>query len=139
MVQINMAAREITLKLVYYGPALSGKTTNLQKLHEMLDGSARGKMVIYKMGQQGAITLVEGDEFRTGIYPVTAVKPNGAGDSFLAGLLASNATGHDLRTAVLRGSACASIVVSKPGCAGAMPTTTELDAFLASYHGPTQI
>ena len=45
MVQINMAAREITLKIVYYGPALSGKTTNLQKLHEMLDGSARGKMV----------------------------------------------------------------------------------------------
>ncbi len=45
MVQINMAAREITLKLVYYGPALSGKTTNLQKLHELLDGSARGKMV----------------------------------------------------------------------------------------------
>jgi len=45
MVQINMAAREITLKLVYYGPALSGKTTNLQKLHEMLDGSSRGKMV----------------------------------------------------------------------------------------------
>jgi len=45
MVQINMAAREITLKLVYYGPALSGKTTNLQKLHEMLDTSARGKMV----------------------------------------------------------------------------------------------
>jgi signal recognition particle receptor subunit beta len=45
MVQINMAAREITLKLVYYGPALSGKTTNLQKLHELLDDSARGKMV----------------------------------------------------------------------------------------------
>ena len=45
MVQINMAAREITLKLVYYGPALSGKTTNLQKLHELLDQSARGKMV----------------------------------------------------------------------------------------------
>jgi signal recognition particle receptor subunit beta len=40
-----MAAREITLKLVYYGPALSGKTTNLQKLHELLDQSARGKMV----------------------------------------------------------------------------------------------
>ena len=45
MVQINMAGREIVLKVVYYGPALSGKTTNLQKLHEMLDGSARGKMV----------------------------------------------------------------------------------------------
>jgi signal recognition particle receptor subunit beta len=45
MVQINMAAREIVLKLVYYGPALSGKTTNLQQLHEMLDPATRGKMV----------------------------------------------------------------------------------------------
>jgi hypothetical protein len=45
MVQINMAGREIVLKFVYYGPALSGKTTNLQKLHELLDPSARGKMV----------------------------------------------------------------------------------------------
>ena len=45
MVQINMAAREIVLKLVYYGPALSGKTTNLQQLHEMLDPATRSKMV----------------------------------------------------------------------------------------------
>ena len=45
MVQINMAGREIVLKLVYYGPALSGKTTNLQKLHEMLLPEQRGKMV----------------------------------------------------------------------------------------------
>ncbi len=45
MVQINMAAREIVLKLVYYGPALSGKTTNLQKLHELMDPGQRGKMV----------------------------------------------------------------------------------------------
>ncbi len=45
MVQINMAAREITAKLGYYGPALSGKTTNLQQLHALLDPAARGKMV----------------------------------------------------------------------------------------------
>jgi signal recognition particle receptor subunit beta len=45
MVQINMAGREIVLKFVYYGPALSGKTTNLQKLHELLDPGSRGKMV----------------------------------------------------------------------------------------------
>jgi signal recognition particle receptor subunit beta len=45
MVQINMGAREITLKVVYYGPALSGKTTNLQQLHQLLDPSSRGKMV----------------------------------------------------------------------------------------------
>jgi signal recognition particle receptor subunit beta len=45
MVQINMGAREITLKVVYYGPALSGKTTNLQKLHELMDPVARSEMV----------------------------------------------------------------------------------------------
>jgi signal recognition particle receptor subunit beta len=45
MVQINMAEREITMKVVYYGPALSGKTTNLQQLHSLIDGAVRGKMV----------------------------------------------------------------------------------------------
>lgn len=89
------------------------------------------------MGEKGAVTLADGQKIHTGIYPVTAVKPNGAGDSFMAGLLASIAAGHDLETAVMRGSACASIVVSKPGCAPAMPTTSELDAFLASHPGPT--
>jgi 5-dehydro-2-deoxygluconokinase len=100
--------------------------------------AARGKTVIYKMGQQGAITLFDGQEIRTGIYPVTAVKPNGAGDSFLAGLLASIASGYDMRAAVLRGSACASIVVSTPGCAGAMPTTADLNTFLVTNVGPIE-
>jgi len=43
--QISMTDREITLKVVYYGPALSGKTTNLQQLHRLIDPGARGKMV----------------------------------------------------------------------------------------------
>ena len=45
MVQINMATKEITMKVVYYGPALSGKTTNLQQLHEMMDPTSRSQMV----------------------------------------------------------------------------------------------
>ncbi|MBW2274884.1 MAG: gliding motility protein [Deltaproteobacteria bacterium] len=45
MVQINMANKEITVKVVYYGPALSGKTTNLQMLHELMNPSSRGNMV----------------------------------------------------------------------------------------------
>ncbi len=43
--QINMQEREITVKMVYYGPALSGKTTNLQQLHQFINPSGRGKMV----------------------------------------------------------------------------------------------
>mgnify|MGYP000423313948 CR=1 FL=1 len=34
--QLDFNARELTIKLVYYGPALSGKTTNLQALHARL-------------------------------------------------------------------------------------------------------
>lgn len=117
-----------------FGFMAGGIEKSLDKAREL---AANGKTVIYKMGHEGAITLTDGQEIRTGIYPVTAVKPNGAGDSFLAGLLASIAAGHDLRDAVLRGSACASIVVSQPGCAGAMPTTAQLDAFLARHPGPT--
>ena len=45
MVQINMGSKEITLKVVYYGPALSGKTSNLQQLHEMMDPATRSHML----------------------------------------------------------------------------------------------
>jgi 5-dehydro-2-deoxygluconokinase len=55
----------------------------------------------------------------------------------MAGLMTSLAAGHDLETAILRGSACASITVSKPGCAPAMADSAELDQFLADHPGPT--
>lgn len=42
---INQSAKEITAKIVYYGPALSGKTTNLQYLHEYLDPKEKGKLL----------------------------------------------------------------------------------------------
>jgi len=94
-------------------------------------------IVIYKMGHKGAITFAGGDEIHTGIYPVTALKPTGAGDSFMAGLMTSLAAGDDLKTAILRGSACASITVSKPGCAPAMADSATLQQFLADHPGPT--
>lgn len=99
--------------------------------------AARGKLVVYKMGEGGAITFAGGEEIRTGIYPVTAVKPNGAGDAFMSGLLASMAEDQPLKQAILRGSASAAIVVSRPGCARSMPTNAGLEQFLASHPGPT--
>ena len=44
MVQFNTRANEILLKLVYYGPGLSGKTTNLQSLHAMCSDRQRGEL-----------------------------------------------------------------------------------------------
>ena len=43
--QINFGGREVTLKLVYYGPALSGKTTNLRALHELTTEASRGRLM----------------------------------------------------------------------------------------------
>jgi 5-dehydro-2-deoxygluconokinase len=57
----------------------------------------------------------------------------------MAGLLAGLSEGRDIRDAVLRGSACASIVVSRPGCAPAMPDAEQLEAFLTSHPGPTHV
>lgn len=45
MALFNYATKEITLKVVYYGPGLSGKTTNLQYLYSILGHSSRGKFI----------------------------------------------------------------------------------------------
>jgi signal recognition particle receptor subunit beta len=45
MSTINFSAREINFKIVYYGPGLSGKTTNIKKIYEQVPGEAKGEMV----------------------------------------------------------------------------------------------
>jgi signal recognition particle receptor subunit beta len=45
MVQINNEARELAIKVVYYGPALSGKTTNLQALYQKISPEVRGRLM----------------------------------------------------------------------------------------------
>jgi signal recognition particle receptor subunit beta len=42
---INYAAREINCKLVYYGPGLGGKTTNLQHIYTRIDPKSKGKLI----------------------------------------------------------------------------------------------
>jgi signal recognition particle receptor subunit beta len=42
---INFAAREINCKIVYYGPGLGGKTTNLQRIYDKTSETQKGKMI----------------------------------------------------------------------------------------------
>jgi signal recognition particle receptor subunit beta len=44
MVQINFANKEIQCKIVYYGPGMSGKTTNLELVHEKTPSESRGDL-----------------------------------------------------------------------------------------------
>lgn len=43
--QLDFAQRELTIKLVYYGPALSGKTTNIQSIHRRSTEGSRGRLM----------------------------------------------------------------------------------------------
>jgi signal recognition particle receptor subunit beta len=45
MVAINYAFREISCKIVFYGPGLSGKTTNLQYVHQKVPGKTKGELI----------------------------------------------------------------------------------------------
>ncbi|OYX18454.1 MAG: hypothetical protein B7Z04_12190 [Rhodobacterales bacterium 32-66-9] len=120
---------------VEFGLMAGHPDRGLEKARSLVRDGAQ--IVIYKMGEKGAVTLTRDGEFATGIFPTEALKPTGAGDSFLGAFLAALALGLPLRTAVLRGSAAAAMVVARVGCAPAMPDVSELDAFLATHPGPS--
>lgn len=45
---VNWQLRELNLKIVYYGPALSGKTTNLEQIHAKVDPRKRSELISLK-------------------------------------------------------------------------------------------
>ncbi len=55
MALFNHTTRELTAKIVYYGPALGGKTTNLRTLHAKLDHAAKGKLLSLSTAQDRTI------------------------------------------------------------------------------------
>lgn len=113
---------------------LAGSIEAGRALAENLAAEA-GKTVIYKMGEHGSVAFAQGEIIETPAYQIEAIKPMGAGDAFMAGLLAGLAGNRPLAEAVRRGSAAAAIVVSRFGCAPAMPDVGQLDAFLAQHSG----
>ena len=55
MVLFNHSTRELTAKIVYYGPGLCGKTTNLRLLHEKLDPGTTGRLLSLSTAQDRTI------------------------------------------------------------------------------------
>jgi signal recognition particle receptor subunit beta len=55
MVELNHRQRTIKVKIVYYGPAVGGKTTNLQVLHQNAQAERRGEMVSVHSAQDRTI------------------------------------------------------------------------------------
>jgi len=114
---------------VEFGFMAGDAARGLEKARSLARDGAQ--IVVYKMGERGAVTITPEGEARTGIFPTKALKPTGAGDAFMAGFLASLAGGAQVSDAVARGSGAAALVVARVGCAPAMPTPRDLDDFMA--------
>jgi ribokinase len=93
---------------------------------------ARGvRIVIVKLGQQGAFCATPETRFHLPAMPVTAVDTVAAGDAFNGGLAAALAEGLDLPAAAQQATAVAALAVTQPGAQPALPTRDQLEDFLS--------
>jgi signal recognition particle receptor subunit beta len=93
---VNYAARTVSFKIVYYGPAIAGKTANLRWIHQTLPGTNRGDMV----------SLAAGDD-RTLFFdflPVSAVTVRGFTARFQLYTVPGQVYYNMTRKLVLRGA-----------------------------------
>jgi len=72
-------------------------------------------------------------------YPTEIFNALGAGDAFMAGFLRGWLRGETLATSATWGNACGALVVSRHGCAPAMPGWDELRAFLGRTEWPHRL
>lgn len=89
-------------------------------------------IVVYKMGEHGSITFTKNNSFKTGIFPVKALKPTGSGDAFMGAFINGIKLGKSVEESVKIGTASAAIVVTRVGCSLAMPNSDELKKFIES-------
>lgn len=103
----------------------------LRRIRELSPG-----LIVLKRGPMGSVAFEHAipgalDEGQAGPgFPVEVFNVLGAGDAFMAGLLRGWLRGEPLLQALRYANACGAIVVSRHGCAPAMPTWPELQQFL---------
>ena len=78
------------------------------------------------------MAFFEGNQIIKGIFPVKALKPTGAGDAFMGAFIGGLLNKKGIEQSVEYGSASAAIVVTKVGCAPAMPLQNEIEDFMKS-------
>jgi signal recognition particle receptor subunit beta len=79
MVQFNFSERTIKAKVVYYGPAQSGKTTNLEQIHRLTDPAGQNRLISLNTAQDRTLFFdllpfslgsVSGYDFKIQLYTV---------------------------------------------------------------------
>ncbi|HIC7359449.1 TPA: 5-dehydro-2-deoxygluconokinase [Legionella pneumophila] len=95
--------------------------------------------IVVKLGEKGACVHFGADKglLQAKSFPVEVLNVLGAGDGFMSGLLAGLLQGKSWEQAVTYANACGALVVTRHGCAPAIPYKEELDYFIQEYdHDP---
>lgn len=93
----------------------------------------RAELVVIKHGKDGSIAYAkDGSSHRARSFQARVIKTFGAGDSYAAGMLYGLMQGWTIERSMTYGSAAAAIVVSSHSCSDAMPTTRQVDDFIAA-------
>ncbi len=97
----------------------------------MLDCAERNAAVlVLKRGERGVQLYLGGELFEVAGFPVEIVNTVGAGDGFASGLIYGWARGWGWEAAARFANACGALVVSRHGCARALPSLNEVEAFI---------
>ncbi|MCY4072723.1 MAG: 5-dehydro-2-deoxygluconokinase [Chloroflexi bacterium] len=93
-----------------------------------------GATLVLKQGDRGVMLYEDGETYTVAGFPVEITNTVGAGDGFASGLIYGWAQGWAWEQAARFANACGAIVVSRHGCARALPTLHEVEAFLETDH-----
>ena len=99
---------------------------------------ASNQVMILKRGKSGCSLFFGKDRLDAGIYNLPALKPYGSGDAFLGNVIINYMSSRDWQLAIEAGSAAAALVVSKQGCASAMPKMEEIELLQKRYNNQTK-
>ena len=94
------------------------------------DLSKEISIVVFKKGEKGSTTFYDNNQIDKGIFPVQALKPTGAGDAFMGSFIGGLLNNKSIEESIVYGSASAAIVVTKVGCAPAMPIQSQIEEFM---------
>jgi len=122
---------------------LGGSTDTIAALREIRKGS--DALLVCKRGPEGCVAFPGAipDHLDDGVsargFKVEVFNVLGAGDAFMAGFLRGWLRHESVETCCEWGNACGAIVVSRHGCAPAMPTWIELEQFLGERERPFRL
>ena len=122
---------------------LGGEADTVEALRSVKERT--DALLICKLGPKGCVALDGAipDDLSDGLlvpgFPVEVFNVLGAGDAFMAGFLSGWLKGASVEQSCIFANACGAIVVSRHGCAPAMPTARELSAFLGRQQLPYRL